>query len=139
MKYVNFPPYVELFWLEDINVVQLKWTGLYLSLDKFKEVANAAKKMLSVHNSSIWIADQYDSKGAFNKEVLDYIANELVEDVVANYEVKLVLTIMPKDKGISSLSAKRWVGDVQEMGVFKMATFPTIEACKKWIIEDDNK
>lgn len=137
MEKISFPPYVEIIWLEDVNAVQAKWTELHLSLEKFKEVTDAVMKMLLSHNSTIWIADQYDGEGVFNKKIIDFITNELVGDAVTNYGIKLVLTVAPRVKGISSLNTKRWLGDVQEMVDFTMASFATIEDCKQWI--HDNK
>jgi hypothetical protein len=133
MKKVDFSPYVELFWLEDVKAVQVKWGQLHLSLDKFKEITDTILEMISINKSCIWIVDQYDSKGAFKKEVLEYITNELVGVAVGTYGVKYVLTVMPNEMGMSSLSAKRWMGEVQKMDAFTMGNFGTLESCKKWI------
>jgi hypothetical protein len=136
MKQAKFSPYAEIFWLEDINAVQIKWNKLHMSLDKFKEITDKVLQMISINKSSIWIADQYDSEGALNKKIIEFITNELVGDAVENYGVKLVLTIMPKQVGLSSLSAKRWMGEVQKMEAFTMANFTTLDDCKEWVREN---
>jgi hypothetical protein len=48
MKKVDFSPYVELFWLEDVKAVQVKWGQLHLSLDKFKEITDTILEMISI-------------------------------------------------------------------------------------------
>ncbi|CAA6813199.1 MAG: Unknown protein, partial [uncultured Aureispira sp.] len=121
MKKVSLLPYVEILWLEDVKAVQVKWLQLHLSLEEFKEVTTAVVEMIRMHESSIWIVDQYNSQGVFSKKIIDFIANELVEDI----GVKLILTVVPKEKGLSSLNTKRWMGDVRKVGEFTMVDFAT--------------
>jgi hypothetical protein len=120
MEKIDFSPYAEIFWLEDVNAVRVKWSQLHISLEEFKEITEAVFKMITKTKSCIWIVDQYDSKSAFKKEVLEYVTNELVGLAVGKYGVKYVLTVMPNEMGISSLSAKRWSGEVQKMDAFTM-------------------
>jgi hypothetical protein len=133
MEKIDFSPYAEIFWLEDINAIRVKWTKMYLSLDKFKASTDAVLEIITKTKSCIWIVDQFDSKGAFNKEVLDFITNELVATAVGEYGVKYVLTVMPSQSGMSLLSAKRWMGEVQKMDAFTMGNFGTLESCTDWI------
>lgn len=136
MKQASFSPYAELVWLEDVNAIQLKWKQLHMSLEQFKEITDKALQMIAANKSITWIADQYDSVGVFSKEIIEYITNELVGIGVTQYKIELVLTIMPKKVGLSSLSTKRWMGDVQKMEAFTMANFANIEDCKEWILEN---
>jgi hypothetical protein len=57
----------------------------------------------------------------------------LVGVAVGTYGVKYVLTVMPNEMGMSSLGAKRWMGEVQKMDAFTMGNFGTLGSCKKWI------
>ena len=137
MKSSNFPPYAKIIWLEDINAIQLKWEELHMPLEQFKEITDFALNIMSENKGTTWIADQYDSKGAFKTDVIEYITNELVGIGVAKYGIKLVATIMSKQSGLSSLSTKRWMGDVQKQEAFTMANFATLEDCKEWILANE--
>ena len=136
MKQVDYLPHAEISWLAEINAVQVKWLQLHMSLDRFKEITNTVLEMMTINKSSIWIANQYDSEGAIRKEILKYMTTEMVEIAVGKYGVKLVLTVMPKVKGLTSLSTKRWIGDVQKLDAVTMVNFGTLEDCKQWILEN---
>ena len=136
MKEAKFSIYAEISWVEEINAIQVKWNKLHMTLDKFKEITDTALRMILMKRSSIWIANQYDSEGVFSREVVEYISNELVGVAVWNYGVKLVLTIMPKQVGLSSLSTKHWIGQVQRKEAFTMAEFANLEDCRKWVQEN---
>ena len=133
MKETDFSSYAEIFWLEDINAIRVKWSRMFLSLDKFKACTDAVLEKIGETKSCIWIVDQHDSKGAFNKEVLDFITNELVAVAVGEYGVKFVLTVMPNQAGMSSLSAKRWMGEVQKLDALTLGNFGSLESCTDWI------
>ena len=133
MEKIDFSPYAEIFWLEDINAIRVKWTKLALSLDKFKASTDAVLELITKTKSCIWIVDKFDSKGAFNKEILDFITNELVAVAAGEYGVKFVLTVMPNQFGMSSISARRWMGKVQRMDALTLGNFGTLGSCNKWI------
>lgn len=137
MKEANYPPHAEISWLEDVNAVQVKWLQLHMTLERFKEITGAVLEMMALHNSSISIANQYDSEGAINKVLLEYMTNDLVEISVNKYGVTRVLTVMPKSLGLASLSTKRWIGDVQKKDTVTMASFVNIEDCIEWIKENE--
>ncbi|NQZ79175.1 MAG: hypothetical protein HRT61_24105 [Ekhidna sp.] len=105
-----------------------------MTLEKFREICEAAFKVLQEHKGTLWIADQYESKGVFTSEIQEFIINELA-DIARDNGLTKVLTVLPKHSGLSAMSAKRWSEEVREKGEFVNEQFKTLADCKEWISE----
>jgi len=128
----KFEPHAEITWLGDVSAVRVKWNKLFMSLERFQEICVAAFGVLRENNGAIWIADQHDSEGVFSKEIQDFILNELSEIAQAN-KLEMVLTILPKNSGLSTMSVKRWTSGVRDKNEFISEQFENLEDCKEWI------
>ncbi len=136
MRY-NFDPHAEIIWLEDYQAVHVKWKRLYMSLERFNEICSKAMEILSEHNAVNWIADQYESEGAFNKEIHDTINGELYVQA-QKVGIKRVMGVLPREAGLSSLSTKRWVNNVAGREDMSMDSFATLEDCLAWLKQELN-
>lgn len=103
-----------------------------MNLDRFKEICDVAFKVLLENKGDVWIADQYLSEGVFNNEIQRFILNELSQAGQEN-GVQMVLTVLPKNSGLSTISVKRWSSGIKDQKDFINEQFETLEECKKWI------
>lgn len=131
MRY-NFDPYAEVSWLENYQAIHVQWRNLYMSLDQFRVICQQAAQILTENKASIWIANQYESEGVFNKEIQEFIELDLYE-AAQQIGIKSILTVMPKEAGLSSLSTKRWVNKAVSRDDFFTETFATLDDCFAWI------
>lgn len=128
----NFDPHAEITWLEDYQAVHVKWKRLYMSLERFHEICIKAMSILIEHNGVNWIADQYESEGAFNKEIQETMNGEMYVQA-QKAGIKLIMVILPKAAGLSSLSTKRWVKSTSEREDMSVDSFATLEECLAWL------
>ena len=131
-KNLHFEPNAEIQWEHDVKAVRVLWKKLYMDLEKFQEICVAAFEVLQNNSGTIWIADQYNSEGAFKPEIQNFIVNELA-DIAKKNGLSMVLTILPKNPGLSSMSAKKWSKEVKQRGEFINEQFATLGECKEWI------
>lgn len=94
-------------------------------------------QILLDNKASTWIANQYESEGAFKAEVQAFIATALYK-TAQEVGIQNILTIMPKEMGLSSLSTKRWVNQTSTSGDINVVSFGTAEDCFDWIEEHIN-
>ena len=128
----NFEENAEITWEADVNAVRVIWKNLFMNLDRFKEICDVAFKVLLENKGDVWIADQYLSEGVFNNEIQRFILNELSQAGQEN-GVQMVLTVLPKNSGLSTISVKRWSSGIKDQKDFINEQFETLEECKKWI------
>ena len=128
----EFSPNAKIHWMEDIQAIRVEWFKLHMTLEHFQTICGAGIQVLQQKGASLWIADQYNSEGAYPKDVQDFVVREL-EDIAVSVGVKKILTIMPKELGLSSMSTKRWNNNLAERGNFMLQNFSTLEACLAWL------
>lgn len=129
---ITFDSYATVTWLDDVQAIHIQWKNLYMSLEKFQEICVAAIGMLTEKKGKIWIADQYDSEGVFNTQIKAIISGDL-HAMAKHAGITMVLTVMPKEVGLSSLNTKSWMRDVSKKEGIALMEFPTLEICKEWI------
>lgn len=129
----DFSPNARVHWLSDINALRVEWLKLHMSLDTFQNIVGQALGILKEHQGSVWIADSYESKGVFPKEIQDIIQNDDMTTFAKEAGLKMVLSVMPKESGLASMSTKKWTKETEENGHYAMRQFPDLESCKDWI------
>ncbi len=130
---LEFEPHAVVTWLEDVKAIHIEWKKLYMPLERFQEICVTAIGILSEKGGSIWIADQYESEGVFNKQIKEVISGDL-HAMAKHAGITKVLTVMPKQVGLSSLNVKSWIRDVNKKEGIATVEFDTLEACKQWIL-----
>jgi hypothetical protein len=131
-----FEPYATITWLDDIKAIHIKWENLYLVLEKFQEICIKAMSVLSKKGGHIWIADLYDSEGVFNAQIKSIISGDL-HIMAQQAGITMVLTIMPKEVGLSSLNTKSWIREVTKKEGIEIVQFDTLDRCKTWILNHE--
>ena len=128
-----FEPHAEIVWEEDVKAVRVVWKKLFMTLTRFQEICQTAFEILQSEKGAIWIADQYRSEGVFNKEIQDFMMNDLA--VIAHQNgLRMVLTILPMKSALSAMSVKRWSAGLKEKREFMNEQFSSLEDCKEWVL-----
>ena len=128
----SFEDNADVFWESDVDAVRVVWKNLFMSIGRFREVCKAAFEELHKNGGEIWIADQRSSQGVFSHEIQQYILNELSVEA-REKGVSMVLTVLPKNSGLSKISAKRWSSGIKTQNEFINEQFESLEECKRWI------
>lgn len=129
---ITFDSYATVTWLEEVKAIHIQWKNLYMSLEKFQEICMKAIEILSENKGKIWIADQYESEGVFNTQIKAIISGDL-HAMAKHAGITMVLTVMPKEVGLSSLNTKSWMREASKKEGIALMEFPTLEICKQWI------
>ncbi|MGH1339300.1 MAG: hypothetical protein ACRBFS_24490 [Aureispira sp.] len=128
----NFEPHATILWEEELNAVHIEWKKLYMPLERFVEICNAAVEVVIEKKATVWLGNQYNSEGVFNKEIKEAIAEGA--EPMKQIGVNKLLTIMPKTMGLSSLNTKSWINGIKGNDGLDMAEFATLEECREWIL-----
>lgn len=131
---LDFSPNAIVTWEEEVQAVRLRWKRLFLQLSEFEKISYAALDIISENNGKIWIADMFDSEGAFPQDVQQFIAETLISDGISR-GLNMLLTVVPNQSGLASLSMKKWSNEVSNSNGFITAQFQTFENCSSWILE----
>ena len=134
MLHQKFENYANIYWIEDYKAVRVEWYNLYMQLEKFQEIYHAGIDLLLDKKGTVWIADQYQSKGVFSKDVQTYIVSQLAPEHIPK-GLDTLITIEPKALGFSTHSMKKWTKEVEQSGPFTTGKFPTLEDCEAWLQE----
>lgn len=130
----NIEPHARIHWLDEIGAVRVEWLNLFMDLDKFKSICGEAINVLKENNGKTWIADSYNSDGVFPNEIQTFIAEELV-GLAKSVGITKVLTVMPKNAGLASMTTRSWNNNVKQKGEFVMESFNTLDECKEWLAQ----
>ena len=128
----EFSPNAKIHWMEDIQAVRVEWFKLFMTLEQFQTICGAAVQVLQQHKGEIWIADQYNSEGVFPINIQEFMIGGL-EVMGKSVGIKKILTVAPKELGLSSMSTKRWNNNVAERGQFMTLQFQTLQECTEWL------
>ena len=132
----QFPPNATVYWCPEIRAARVTWDKLFCNLDQFIEICDYVIDLLKQHQANTWIVDTYESNGVFAKGVQEYIQQTLINRAIQN-NITNVLTIVPQQKGLSSLSNKSWQKPVSNAG-FVTGNFPDFETCRNWLLMQGN-
>ena len=128
----EFNPNARVHWMEGEKAVRVEWLKLFMSLEQFQAICGIAIQVLRQNGGDIWIADQFNSEGAFPKDIQAFIIEEL-EPIAIAAGIKKILTVVPKELGLSSMSTNRWNANVAAKGNFITKKFNSLEACTDWL------
>ncbi len=129
-------PHAEITWLEKYKAIHIKWKHLQMPTARFYEICAKAASMVVEHKATIWLADQYNSTGAFSDDVQKVIADNLYA-MAPQLGLKSVLTILPKEKGTSYSSTEEWTQKAYNCHGISAKNFATLEHCLAWIKEQE--
>ncbi len=129
----NLSPYAKIYWEEDVQAVRVEWLRLFMKLDDFKKVVEYALGILRENHGAIWIADSSNSKGVFSEEVQEYMQMDDVATFAKMAGLSMLLTVMPQNSGLSSMSTNKWKKRAEEKHIYYMEEFKDLKSCKEWI------
>lgn len=129
----ELPSHGKVYWSADLAAVRIQWLDLFMSLEDFKTICKKAIGVVRKKESKIWIADSSLSEGVFSSAIQDYIADDLVV-LGQTLGVNKVITILPPNAGLASMTTTNWQTRVKKTGNFIMRDFDSMESCREWLM-----
>lgn len=129
----DYSPNAKIYWDSDLDSIRCEWLNLFGELDELKRISKTAVELAKANDSNKFIVDSYGSKGVFPPEFLNYIRDELTP-FAYQCGVKSLITILPKELGLSSMATKSW--QKEEKSGMTLINFKTLEDCKEWVIQN---
>lgn len=128
----NMPPNANLYYHANLNAVRIEWLKLAVKMDQFHAIVNEMINFIQYNTPDNLIVDQYNSTHSFSKEIQHFIDTQL-QGAVQALGIKNILTVVPKERGLSSLSVSHWQRNVKRESNFNMVNFETLAECTAWI------
>lgn len=130
-------PHARIHWIEEFKAVRVEWLKLHMKLETFQGIIGEALQVLKEHQGSIWLADSYESEGVFPQDIQEFMQNDDTTAFAKSFGLKMILSVMPKQAGLSSLSTKKWTKDAESRGDYIVHQFPDLDTCLTWLSEQE--
>ncbi|MDW3191473.1 MAG: hypothetical protein R8G66_03885 [Cytophagales bacterium] len=135
MLKINLEPHARVHWLESHKTLRVEWLKLHMSTERFQEIAGQALRVLQEHKGSIWLADSYNSEGVFSQEIQSFMHGDDMTNFARQAGLRMILSVMPKQAGLASLSTKKWTKEAENRGDYIVQQFPDLDTCLNWVDE----
>lgn len=129
MLVINSEPHARIHWLEKQKAVRVEWLKLHMNMEKFQEIAGQALGVLQKHKGTIWLADSYNSEGVFSQDIQQFMHGDDMTNFAKQAGLKMILSVMPKQAGLASLSTKKWTKEAENRGEYMVHQFPDLQTC----------
>ena len=132
MNVYSIPGKVEAVWREDVKAIISTWSDYFVTLEDFKQAILVKGVNYARANDGIaWITDSRQAKGAFSKEIQEFIDND-VFPAFAKIGIKYFITITSQVSALTRLTVSSYSAKAGPHGITLVET-NTVNGAIKWL------
>jgi len=131
MKIYEIPGKLKVEWNPEAKAIIDTWTTYFVTLEEFKEaVLVQGVNYAKAHGGQAWIVDSHQAKGAFSKEIQEFIGSDIFP-TFASIGIKYFMTINSED-AITKLTVDQYSAQVGPHGM-KLLKGSSAQGAVEWL------
>jgi len=119
-------------WNNEVKAIIDTWYNYFITLGQFKEaVLEKGLEHAKANGGIAWIVDSSNAKGAFSKEIQEFIGNEVFPAFAKN-GIKYFITITSKESAITRMSVANYSAKTGPNGL-KLLEVNNVDEAIEWL------
>ncbi len=132
MNVFSIPGKLQVSWKSDVKAIVDTWSSYTVTLDEFKDaVLVRGMNHAKAHGAVAWIVDSSSAKGAFSKEIQEFIGGTVFPAFTKN-GIKYFITITSQVSAITKMSVSSYSAKAGPNGL-KLLEVNSVDDAIEWL------